>query len=38
LRMVDLLTGLGKRHYIKQDLQSYLPPNYPNPLRIPQHH
>ncbi len=38
LRMVDLLTKLGKAHYIKHDLQKYLPRGYPNPLRVPQHH
>lgn len=37
-RMVDLLNRLGARHYIKHDLQKYLPPDYPNPLRVPQHH
>jgi hypothetical protein len=38
LRMIDLLNRLGKAHYIKQDLQSYLPPGYHNPLRVLQHH
>jgi hypothetical protein len=38
LRMVDLLGQLGARHYIKRDLQRFLPPGYPNPLRVPQHH
>jgi hypothetical protein len=38
LRMVELLTKLGKRHYLKRDLQPYLPPGYDNPLRVPQHH
>jgi DNA repair photolyase len=38
LRSIDLLNGLGKAHYIKADLQQYLPPGYPNPLRVPQHH
>lgn len=38
LRMINLLTQLGKRHYIKRDLQRYLPPDYANPLRVPQHH
>jgi hypothetical protein len=37
-RMIDLLNKLGSRHYIKRDLQSYLPVGYPNPLRMPQHH
>lgn len=38
LRMIDKLQKLGKAHYIKKDLQKYLPPDYPNPLRVPQHH
>lgn len=38
LRAVDLLTKLGKAHYIKADLQDYLPAGYPNPLRVRQHH
>jgi hypothetical protein len=38
LRMVDLLNRLGAKHYIKKDLQPYLPPDYPNPLRVQQHH
>lgn len=38
LRMIDLLQRLGKAHYIKKDLQPYLPPDYANPLRVPQHH
>jgi DNA repair photolyase len=38
LRMVGLCQDLGVRHYIKKDLQEYLPPGYPNPLRILQHH
>ena len=29
---------LGVRHYIKKDLQPHLPKDYPNPLRVPQHH
>ena len=37
-KMVDLCGRLGARHYIKRDLQAYLPPDYPNPLRVPQHH
>jgi DNA repair photolyase len=37
-RMVDRLQGLGKAHYIKHDLQPYLPPGYHNPMRVPQHH
>jgi DNA repair photolyase len=38
LRMIALLKRFGARHYIKQDLQPFLPPAYPNPLRVPQHH
>jgi DNA repair photolyase len=38
LRAVDLLNKLDARHYVKRDLQPFLPPDYPNPLRVPQHH
>ena len=38
LRMIELCQRLGVRHYIKKDLQPYLPAGYPNPLRVPQHH
>jgi DNA repair photolyase len=38
LRMIELLQKLGKPHYIKRDLQGFLPAGYNNPLRIPQHH
>ena len=38
LRMIDKLQALGKAHYIKKDLQPHLPPDYHNPLRVPQHH
>jgi DNA repair photolyase len=38
LRMIDKLQALGKAHYIKKDLQPFLPPGYHNPLRIQQHH
>jgi len=37
-RMIDKLQKLGKAHYIKKDLQGFLPPGYYNPLRVPQHH
>jgi DNA repair photolyase len=37
-RMIDLCGKLGVRHYVKRDLQPYLPEGYPNPLRVPQHH
>lgn len=36
-RIVDLVNDLGVKHYIKKDLQKYLPEGYYNPLRIPQH-
>ena len=38
LRMVDKLQALGKSHYIKKDLQGFLPRGYHNPLRVAQHH
>jgi DNA repair photolyase len=38
LRMIDLLNVVGAEHYIKRDLQKYLPPGYHNPLRRQQHH
>jgi hypothetical protein len=38
MRMIDLCQRLGVRHYIKKDLQPFLPPGYPNPLRVAQHH
>jgi DNA repair photolyase len=38
LRMVDKLQHLGKRHYIKADLQPHLPAGYFNPLRVDQFH
>jgi hypothetical protein len=37
-RMVEKLQKLGKQHYIKKDLQPFLPQGYYNPLRVPQHH
>ena len=36
-RVIALLGKLGTKHYIKHDLQPYLPAGYHNPLRIPQH-
>ena len=36
--MIEVCQELGARHYIKRDLQEYLPPGYFNPLRIVQHH
>lgn len=38
LRMIALCAELGAAHYIKRDLQPYLPAGYHNPLRRPQHH
>ena len=38
LRMIDLCNSLGVDHYIKKDLQPYLPEGYSNPLRVRQHH
>ncbi len=38
VRMIALCQDLGVRHYIKRDLQEFLPAGYPNPLRIQQHH
>jgi DNA repair photolyase len=38
LRMVDLCQELDVRHYIKRDLQPYLPAGYHNPMRVEQHH
>jgi DNA repair photolyase len=37
-RMINRLQQLGKAHYIKRDLQKYLPDGYHNPLRVAQHH
>lgn len=37
-RMIEVCASLGVNHYIKKDLQKYLPEGYLNPLRIPQHH
>lgn len=36
--VVEVLHGVGARHYIKRDLQPYLPAGYPNPKRVPQYH
>lgn len=36
-RIVQLVNRLGVKHYIKKDLQKYLPSGYYNPLRIAQH-
>lgn len=37
LRILDVVAQLGARHYIKNDLQKYLPDGYPNTLRVSQH-
>lgn len=37
-RMVETLQRLDAAHYIKHDLQCFLPAGYPNPLRVQQHH
>lgn len=37
-KVVALVDELGARHYIKKDLQPYLPEGYNNVKRIPQHH
>lgn len=38
LRMIDLCQSLDVKHYVKMDLQPFLPDGYVNPLRVPQHH
>lgn len=38
LRMIAQLQRLKAPHYIKKDLQAFLPPGYHNPMRVPQHH
>lgn len=38
LRMIDLCAKLKVAHYIKLDLQPYLPKGYHNPLRVKQYH
>ena len=37
-RVIETCQRLGVKHYIKKDLQPYLPEGYYNPLRIIQHH
>ena len=37
-RMIDVCDQLGVAHYIKKDLQKYLPEGYKTPLRVKQHH
>src|SRR5262249_26717493 len=34
--VLRVLNDLGKKHYIKKDLQPYLPASYHNPLRVDQ--
>jgi hypothetical protein len=36
--ILELCQRLGVRHYIKKDLQGYLPAGYENPRYITQHH
>lgn len=36
--ILETVNRLGVKHYIKHDLQPYLPTGYHNPLRVPQHH
>lgn len=37
-RMIEVCKRLGVSHYIKLDLQKYLPQGYSNPKRVQQHH
>lgn len=37
-RILDTVNRLGVKHYIKKDLQPYLPDGYHNPKYINQHH
>lgn len=37
-RVTEVLRTLNKNHYVKRDLQPFLPAGYHNPLRVPQHH
>lgn len=34
--VIEVLVDTGARHYIKRDLQPFLPEGYSNPLRVPQ--
>lgn len=38
LRMIDVLQKHGCKHYIKEDLQEFLPEGYVNPKRVIQHY
>jgi hypothetical protein len=35
--MINKLNRIDKAHYVKKDLQPYLPAGYHNPLRVSQH-
>jgi DNA repair photolyase len=37
-RMIEACARLDVAHYIKKDLQPFMPAGYSNPLRVPQHH
>jgi DNA repair photolyase len=37
VRMIELCSKLGVKHYVKHDLAEYLPAEYSNPLRVLQH-
>jgi len=37
MRILDVVNRLGVKHYIKHDLQPYLPTGYHNPKYISQH-
>jgi hypothetical protein len=37
-KIIDVCKSLGVSHYIKKDLQCFLPKGYNNPLRVNQHH
>jgi len=36
--VIEVLARVGAKHYIKKDLQPFLPAEYPNPRRVAQHH
>jgi DNA repair photolyase len=38
MRMITKCVSLGAKHYIKENLQKYLPDGYYNPLRVKQHY
>jgi hypothetical protein len=38
LRIIDVCQELDVLHYVKKDLQPYLPAGYHNPKRVTQHH